>query len=125
MWPARSRAWRPGEASKKPITTDYKIPKDLFDNGFGVASYNERASDDLPLDSRGGGAFKFYAPYDATYTIQVFLNANTSEEGEIDIHNRYEVKVPLKAGLRIIGASFPKNLALDETFVPKTTSWAA
>ena len=109
-----------GEASKKPVTTDYKVPKDLFENGFGVASYNERASDDLPLNSRGGGAFKFYAPYDATYTIQVILNANTSEEGEIDIHNRYEVKVPLKAGLRIIGASFPKNLALDEHVVPKT-----
>lgn len=108
-----------GLGSRRVITTDYKVPKDLFTNGFGVASYNERASDDLPLDSRGGGAFKFYAPYDATYTIQVFLNANTSEEGEIDIHNRYEVKVPLKAGLRTIGASFPKNLALDELVVPK------
>jgi mono/diheme cytochrome c family protein len=109
-----------GEGSRKVITTDYKVPKDLFQNGFGVASYNERATDDLPLDSRGGGSFKFYAPYDATYTIQVFLNANTSEEGEIDAHNRYEVKVPLKAGLRVIGASFPKNLALDEHVVPKT-----
>jgi hypothetical protein len=96
------------------------VPKDLFENGFGVASYNERAGDDLPLDSRGGGSFKFYAPYDGTYTIQVFLNANTSEEGEIDIHNRYEVKVPLKAGSRTIGASFPKNLALDEHVVPKS-----
>ena len=56
-----------GEVSKKPITTDYKITKDLFENAFGVASYNERASDDLPMNSRGGGAFKFYAPYDATY----------------------------------------------------------
>src|SRR3954471_11367777 len=109
-----------GLASRRVITTDYKVPKDLFVNGFGVAAYNERASDDLPLDSRGGGAFKFYAPYDATYTVQVFLNANTSEEGEIDIHNRYEVKVPLKAGLRTIGASFPKKLALDEQVVPKT-----
>jgi mono/diheme cytochrome c family protein len=109
-----------GLASRRVITTDYKVPKDLFVNGFGVASYNDRASDDLPLDSRGGGAFKFYAPYDATYTIQVFLNANTSEEGEIDNHNRYEVKVPLKAGLRTIGASFPKNLALDERVVPKS-----
>ena len=109
-----------GEGSRKVVTTDYKVPKDLFDNGFGVAAYNERASDDLPLDSRGGGAFQFYAPYDATYTIQVFLNANTSEEGEIDAHNRFEVKVPLKAGLRTIGASFPKQLALDEHIVPKT-----
>ena len=114
-----------GQASRRVITTDYKVPKDLFVNGFGVAAYNERASDDLPLDSRGGGAFKFYAPYDATYTIQVFLNANTSEEGEIDVHNRYEVKVPLKAGLRTIGASFPKNLALDEHVVPKTVLGAA
>ena len=109
-----------GQASRRVITTDYKIPKDLFVNGFGVASYNERASDDLPLDSRGGGAFKFYAPYDATYTIQVFLNANTSEEGEINSLNRFEVKVPLKAGLRTIGASFPKRLALDEHVVPKS-----
>src|SRR5665213_2577141 len=109
-----------GQASRKVITTDYKLPKDLFVNGFGVASYNERASDDLPLDSRGGGAFKFYAPYDATYTIQIFLNANTSEEGEIDAHNRFEVKVLLKAGLRTIGASFPKLLALDEHVVPKS-----
>jgi mono/diheme cytochrome c family protein len=109
-----------GEGSRKVVTTDYKVPKDLFDNGFGVAAYNERASDDLPLDSRGGGAFKFYAPYDATYTIQVFLNANTSEEGEIDAHNRFEVKVPMKAGLRTIGASFPKNLALDEHVTAKS-----
>ena len=109
-----------GLASRRVITTDYKVPKDLFVNGFGVASYNERASDDLPLDSRGGGAFKFYVPYDATYTIQVFLNANTSEEGEINSLNRFEVKVPLKAGLRTIGASFPKRLALDEHVVPKT-----
>lgn len=108
-----------GLSSRRVITTDYKVPKDLFINGFGVAAYNERANDDLPLDSRGGGAFKFYAPYDATYTIQVFLNANTSEEGEVSINNRYEVKVPLKAGLRTIGASFPKNLALDELVVPK------
>ena len=98
-----------GQGSRKVITTDYKIPKDLFVNGFGVASYNERASDDLPLDSRGGGAFKFYAPYDATYTIQVFLNAKTSEEGEINSLNRFEVKVPPKAGLRTIGAPFPKH----------------
>ncbi|MFO1248820.1 MAG: DUF1592 domain-containing protein [Alphaproteobacteria bacterium] len=109
-----------GQASRRTITTDYKVPKDLFENGFGVASYNERASDDLPLDTRGGGAFKFYAPYDATYKIQVFLNANTSEEGEIAIANRYEVTVPLKAGLRTIGATFPKNLTLEERVTAKS-----
>ncbi|HEX4270914.1 MAG TPA: DUF1592 domain-containing protein, partial [Rhizomicrobium sp.] len=111
-----------GQASRKPTTTDYKLPKDLFENGFGIASYNERASDDLPLDSRGGGSFKYYAPYDATYEIQVFLNAGTATESEIDAGNRYTVKVPLKAGLRTIGVSFPKQLALDEVLVAKTTA---
>ncbi len=110
-----------GQGSRNPTTVDYRIPKDLFANGFGVPSYNERASDDLPLDSRGGGAFKFYAPFDATYTIQVFLNSNTSTENEISADNRYEVKVPLKAGLRTIGASFRKNLALDARLVEPTT----
>jgi hypothetical protein len=109
-----------GQGSHNPTTVDYRIPKDLFENGFGVPSYNERASDDLPLDSRGGGAFKFYAPFDATYTIQVFLNSNTATENEISVDNRYEVKVPLKAGLRTIGASFRKNLALDPQLVEPT-----
>jgi hypothetical protein len=110
-----------GQGSRNPTTVDYRIPKDLFANGFGVPSYNERASDDLPLDSRGGGAFKFYAPFDATYTVQVFLNSNTSTENEISADNRYEMKVPLKAGLRTIGASFRKNLALDARLVEPTT----
>lgn len=111
-----------GMASRTPVATDYRIPKDLFENGFGVPAFNERASDDLPLDSRGGGAFKYYAPYDATYTIQVYLNSGTSTEQEISADYRYEVKVPLKAGLRTIGASFPKRLALDENLITPTVA---
>ena len=110
-----------GLASRTPVSTDYELPKDLFENAFGVPAYNERASDDLPVDSRGGGSFKFYAPYDATYTIQLYLNAGTQTESEITPDNRYEVKVPLKAGLRTIGASFPKTLALEQVLVPRNT----
>src|SRR5207344_1411066 len=29
-----------GQASRRTITVDYKVPKDLFDNGFGVAAHN-------------------------------------------------------------------------------------
>jgi mono/diheme cytochrome c family protein len=109
-----------GEASRNPSVTDYKIPKDDFTAHFGVPAYNERASDDLPLDSRGGGSFQYYAPYDGTYTIQVHLNPGTSSDIEIDANNRYDVTLPLKAGLRTIGVSFHKTLALDETLVPWT-----
>ena len=109
-----------GQASRKPNGFDYRPTRDLFENAFGVPSYNERANDDLPLDSRGGASYHFYAPYDATYNIQVFLNAGTQTEAEIDGQNRYEVKVPLKAGPRIIGVSFAKNLGLEESLVPKS-----
>ena len=111
-----------GQASRNPAVTDYKIPKDMFTAHFGVPSYNERASDDLPLDSRGGGSFKYYAPYDGTYTIQIHLNPGTSSDIEINAENRYDVTVPLKAGPRTIGVSFHKILALDETLVPLTTA---
>ena len=111
-----------GQASRNPAVTDYKIPKDMFIAHFGVPSYNERASDDLPLDSRGGGSFKYYAPYDGIYTIQIHLNSGSSSEIEIDSNNRYDLTVPLKAGLRTIGASFHKSMALDEALVPPTTS---
>ncbi len=114
-----------GEASRNPVVVDYKVPKDMFTAHFGVPAYNERASDDLPLDSRGGGSFKFYAPYDATYTIQIHLNPGTSSDIEINAANRYDVTLPLKAGLRTIGVSFHKSLALDETLVPLTTAMDA
>ena len=109
-----------GQTSHKVITTDFKLTKDLFEHGFGVPSYNERANDDLPLDSRGGGSVKFYAPYDATYTVQVYLNSGSSTETELEAGNRVEVKLPLKAGLRTIGVSFRKELALEESLIPKT-----
>ncbi|HKQ11129.1 MAG TPA: DUF1592 domain-containing protein, partial [Rhizomicrobium sp.] len=111
-----------GQASRKAVTTDFKLTKDLFENAFGVPSYNERANDDLPLDSRGGGSVKFYAPYDATYTVQVYLNSGSSSESELEAGNRVEVKLPLKAGLRTIGVSFRKELALEESLIPKTTT---
>jgi hypothetical protein len=61
-----ARTCPPGLTSSSPVvTTDYKLTKDLFENAYRRPAYNERASDDLPLGSRGGGAFKFYAPHDA------------------------------------------------------------
>ena len=107
-----------GEASKKESITDYRIPKDPSEIFWGTPSYNERSSDDLPLGSRGGGAFRYYAPYDADYTVRIFLNSNTSADTELVPANMYEVKVPLKAGNRVIGASFQRELSLPESITP-------
>ena len=103
-----------GLSSKSEFMTQYVVKKDVNVLYHGLPAYNERASDDLPLDSRGGGAFKYYAPYDATYLVQVTLNSNTEQDNEVRTQNQYEVRVPLKAGMRTIGASFEKPLALSE-----------
>lgn len=104
-----------GLSSKSEFTTQYVVKKDLNLLYHGLPAYNERASDDLPLDSRGGGSFKYYAPFDATYLIQVTVNSNTEMDNEIQARNTFEVRVPLKAGMRTIGASFERKLTLDES----------
>ena len=101
-----------GLASRRAVTTEFPIVKDPFSN--------QRASDDLPLDSRGGGAFKFYAPYSGDYMIAVDLNQAAGTEVKKLPANHIEAKVTLKAGLHIIGASFPRNMTLEQSVAPLT-----
>jgi len=104
-----------GLNSRKEFTTVYIVPKEVSLKNLGTPSYNERANDALPLDSRGGGAFKYYAPYDGIYEIRAYLNANTNTELDRLPEDMVSVRVPLKAGMRTIGMSFRKDLTLDES----------
>ena len=97
-------------ASKK----SYIVPKDGPVKNSGVPSFDLRMNDALPLDSRGGGSFEFYAPVSGDYEIAGFLNANTNNEVDrLDIH-RYSHTLTLSAGSHQIGMSFRKELALSE-----------
>ena len=80
----------------------------------GIPAWNERASDALPLDSRGGGAFDFFAPYDGTYEIRGYMNANTNNEVDRLEANRRAREVYLEAGPHSIGMSFRRDIGLDE-----------
>lgn len=104
-----------GLTSPRPFVTSYEVPKDGSIRNSGRPAYNERASDDLPLGSRGGAAFAYYARYDATYEIAGFLNANTNNETDRLPEDRVSVRVPLKAGAHRIGLSFRRQIAPDET----------
>ena len=100
-----------GEAAGKE---SYIVPKDGPVKNSGVPSFDLRMSDALPLDSRGGGSFEFYAPVSGDYEIAGFLNANTNNEVDrLDIH-RYSHTLTLTAGRHQIGMTFRKNLALNE-----------
>lgn len=104
-----------GLSSQRPITTAYEVPKDGSVFNSGRPAYNERASDDLPLGSRGGGAFSYYARHDGQYEIAGQLNANTNNETDRLAEDRVAVGVPLTAGTHVIGMSFRRQLAPDET----------
>ena len=91
------------------------MPKDGSIRNSGRPAYNERASDDLPLGSRGGGAFRYYARYDGSYEIAGWLNSNSNNETDRLKEDRYGVRVPLKAGSHMIGMSFRRVLAPDES----------
>ncbi|AQT62451.1 DUF1592 domain-containing protein [Cellvibrio sp. PSBB023] len=103
-----------GLGSDQPYTTTYQLPKDGSILNQGVPSYDERMSHYLPLDSRGGGVFEYYAPQDGEYEISGYLNANTNNEVDRLEDNRVSLRVPLTAGAHYIGMTFRKDLALDE-----------
>ena len=103
-----------GVAGGTASTKSYVVPKDGPVKNRGVPSFDLRMSDDLPLDSRGGGSFDFYAPVSGVYEIAGFLNANTNNEVDrMDIH-RHSHTLTLTAGSHTIGLSFRKQLALIE-----------
>ena len=94
--------------------SNYLIPKDGPVKNSGVPSFDLRMDDQLPIDSRGGGSFNFYAPTTGVYELAGFINANTANEVDrLDIH-RHSIKLHLAAGSHNIGLGFRKRLALTE-----------
>ena len=71
---------------------------------------NERVSDDLPFDSRGGMAFEYYFPVDAEYQIRIKLNGGDSAGNATP----YEIRMPVKAGLRTVGVDFLRDSTKPE-----------
>lgn len=104
-----------GLTSRREFVTAYEVPKDGSVMNSGRPAYNERASDALPLGSRGGGAFTYFARYDATYEVSGYLNANTNNETDRLPEDRVSTRIPLKAGAHVIGMSFRRTIAPDES----------
>ena len=75
----------------------------------------ERVSDDLPFFSRGGLSVNHYFPLDGEYLFRI----KTPSNGDAGIPAKfYEIRLPVKAGLRSIGAAFPRESAKVEPAIP-------
>ena len=76
---------------------------------------SERVSDDLPFYSRGGLSFKYYFPLDGEYLIRVKTPANV----DVGVPAKfYEMRLGVKAGLRTVGVTFPREGAKVEPSLP-------
>ncbi|MEE2890765.1 MAG: DUF1592 domain-containing protein [Pseudomonadota bacterium] len=104
-----------GLGPSEPVLTRFLVPKDGSILNQGIPSWDERWSADLPIDSRGGAAFTFYAPQDGDYDLTAWLNANTNNEVDRLEDARHGLRVALSAGPHTVGAAFRKRLALDES----------
>jgi hypothetical protein len=87
-----------GDLSLKPSDEEFVNP---------MRSAKDRVSDDLPFDSAGGMSVRYYFPLDAEYNIRIKM---PGENGAV-----HEFRLPVQAGLRTVGATFPK-----ESFKPET-----
>ena len=70
----------------------------------------ERVSDDLPFNSRGGMSFQYYFPHDAEYLLRIKTPGENSRY--------FEARLPIKAGLRTVGVTFPREGAKAEPPMP-------
>ena len=104
-----------GLGPDEPVLTRFRVPKDGSILNQGIPARDERWSAALPLDSRGGAAFEFYAPQDGTYELGAWLNANTNNEVDRLEEAHHTLRVRLPAGPHVVGATFRKRLALDES----------
>lgn len=104
-----------GLTPRREFVTTYQVPKDGSVRNSGVPAYNERASADLPLASRGGGAFRYYARYDGEYDIAAWLNSNTNNETDRLTEDRYSARAPMTAGSHLVGLSFRRRIWPDES----------
>ncbi len=68
---------------------------------------NDRASDDLPFYSSGGLSAQYYFPLDGEYLIRIKTSSTA-----------YEARLPVKAGLRTVGATFPREGAKPDPVLP-------
>src|SRR5438046_2671145 len=100
-----------GNTGIKPSVEEFAARKDA--PGGGGRERNERVSDDLPFDSRGGFSFRYYFPVDAEYVIRVKLN-----QGGGGDNKPLDIRLPVAAGLRTIGVTFLRESAKAEVAIP-------
>ena len=99
-----------GDVTLKPAADVFEPRRDTG-RSSPVAPRLEWVSDDLPFNSAGGVAVKYYFPLDAEYVLRVnFGNGNAASTDK-----PFELRLTVPAGLRSVGVTFPRESLRAET----------
>ncbi len=93
------------------VSEEEFVPAELRRAGNARRQRNQRSSDDLPFDSAGGMSFSYYFPLDGDYIIRVNAGGGATPR-------KFEVRLPVKAGQRTVGATFLRESAKPEMESP-------
>ncbi|HEY6868880.1 MAG TPA: DUF1592 domain-containing protein, partial [Novosphingobium sp.] len=104
-----------GRYLPRELVTTWQVPKDGSVMNSGIPAWNERSGPELPLASRGGTAVRYEARFNGQYRIAVWLNANTNNESDRLLEDRYSATLPLKAGPHRVAVAFRRQTWPDET----------
>ena len=100
-----------GDITVKPGADAFEPRREPNRNSAPVPARLEWVSDDLPFNSAGGLAVKYYFPLDADYLLRVNFGNGNSANGD----KPFELRLPVKAGLRSVGVTFPRESLRPET----------
>ncbi|HYP07117.1 MAG TPA: DUF1592 domain-containing protein [Bryobacteraceae bacterium] len=93
-----------GDKTIKPVEDAFE-PRREPNGNAPVPPRLEWVSQDLPFNSAGGLAVKYYFPVDAEYILRVnFGSPNAPVAAQ-----PFELRLPIKAGLRSVGVTFPRE----------------
>ena len=101
-----------GDLSVKPAEETYDAKRDP-----NKGTRNERLSDDLPFDSRAGIVVSHYFPVDAEYVFKLRI-LGVQADGEQAETDPFQVRVGVKAGLRTVGVTSPRENLKPERDTP-------
>jgi hypothetical protein len=106
-----------GDTGIKPAQEEFSVPRETTQAGR--VRRNDRVSDDLPFDSRGGLSFRYYFPLDGEYVIKVKV-PNTNPASQSPDPLVFELRQSIKAGSRLVGVTFLRVSAKPEQEGPPT-----
>lgn len=102
-----------GDPTIKPVEEAFEPRRVPNRANVPVPPRLEWMGEDLPFNSAGGVSARYYFPLDAEYVLKVSFGGQNAPVGDLPL----ELRLPVKAGLRSVAVTFPRESIRPELSV--------